>query len=64
VRGGRAPCQNRTLPSLGGKAIADREIQKIEAEAGTMLTEIYRWFTEGFDTRDLQEAKQLLNELD
>jgi hypothetical protein len=22
-----------------------------------------RWFTEGFDTKDLQEAKALLNEL-
>jgi predicted ATPase len=33
-------------------------------EARTMLAEIYGWFTEGFDTRDLQEAKQLLNELD
>ena len=33
-------------------------------EARTMLAEIYNWFTEGFDTRDLQEAKQLLNELD
>ena len=25
-----------------------------------MLTEIYAWFTEGFDTADLQEAKVLL----
>jgi tetratricopeptide (TPR) repeat protein len=33
-------------------------------EARGMLAEIYHWFTEGFDTRDLQEAKQLLNELD
>ena len=33
-------------------------------EAHSMLSEIYNWFTEGFDTRDLQEAKQLLNELD
>jgi predicted ATPase len=32
-------------------------------EARAMLTEIYNWFTEGFDTRDLQEAQQLLNEL-
>jgi predicted ATPase len=32
-------------------------------EARRMLSEIYNWFTEGFDTRDLQEAKQLLNEL-
>jgi putative transposase len=27
------------------------------------LAEIYHWFTEGFDTRDLQEAKALLEEL-
>jgi hypothetical protein len=25
-----------------------------------MLSEIYNWFTEGFDTKDLQEAKALL----
>jgi predicted ATPase len=29
-------------------------------EAYQMLTEIYGWFTEGFDTPDLQEAKALL----
>ncbi len=29
-----------------------------------MLAEIYGWFTEGFDTKDLQEAKALLEELD
>jgi hypothetical protein len=28
-----------------------------------MLAEIYGWFTEGFDTKDLQEAKALLEEL-
>ena len=28
-----------------------------------MLAEIYGWFTEGFDTEDLQEAKALLQEL-
>jgi tetratricopeptide (TPR) repeat protein len=33
-------------------------------EARMMLAGIYNSFTEGFDTRDLQEAKQLLNELD
>jgi predicted ATPase len=31
--------------------------------ARTMLSEIYNWFTEGFDTKDLQEAKALLEEL-
>jgi predicted ATPase len=32
-------------------------------EARQMLAEIYSWFTEGFDTADLQEAKALLEEL-
>ncbi len=33
------------------------------AEARQMLVEIYGWFTEGFDTKDLQEAKALPTEL-
>jgi predicted ATPase len=33
------------------------------AEARQRLAEIYGWFTEGFDTKDLQEAKALLEEL-
>jgi len=33
------------------------------AEAHTMLSAIYDWFTEGFDTKDLQEAKALLESL-
>jgi len=32
-------------------------------EAYRLLSEIYDWFTEGFDTKDLQEAKALLEEL-
>jgi len=32
-------------------------------EAHEMLAKIYGWFTEGFDTADLQEAKVLLEEL-
>ena len=32
-------------------------------EARTMLAEIYGWFTEGFDTADLKDAKALLDEL-
>jgi tetratricopeptide (TPR) repeat protein len=32
-------------------------------EAQTMLAEIYNWFTEGFDTADLKDAKALLDEL-
>jgi predicted ATPase len=30
---------------------------------GTLLAPIYNWFTEGFDTVDLQEAQALLQEL-
>ena len=33
------------------------------AEAYDLLTPIYGWFTEGFDTADLQETKALLQEL-
>ena len=32
-------------------------------EARAMLAEIYGWFTEGFDTPDLKDAKALLEEL-
>jgi predicted ATPase len=32
-------------------------------EARQLLSDIYGWFTEGFDTKDLQEAKTLLEEL-
>jgi len=28
-----------------------------------MLSEIYNWFTEGFETKDLQEAKALIEKL-
>jgi class 3 adenylate cyclase/tetratricopeptide (TPR) repeat protein len=34
-----------------------------QREAHQMLAEIYGWFTEGFDTKDLQEAKALLEDL-
>jgi predicted ATPase len=32
-------------------------------EARATLAEIYNWFTEGFDTADLKDAKALLEEL-
>jgi predicted ATPase len=34
-----------------------------QAQAKQMLAEIYGWFTEGFDTADLKEARILLEEL-
>jgi predicted ATPase len=32
-------------------------------EAYDLLAPVYDWFTEGFDTADLQDAKMLMNEL-
>jgi predicted ATPase len=32
-------------------------------QARDLLAPVYGWFTEGFDTRDLKEAKALLKEL-
>jgi len=39
------------------------EKQGNREEARAMLAEIYGWFTEGFDTADLKDAKALLEEL-
>jgi hypothetical protein len=33
------------------------------SEARELLAPVYGWFTEGFDTRDLKDAKALLSEL-
>ena len=40
-----------------------RRDQGRSAEAHDLLGPIYGWFTEGFDTPDLKEAKALLDEL-
>jgi len=37
--------------------------QSKRSEARAMLADIYNWFTEGFDTADLKDAKALLDEL-
>ncbi len=39
------------------------QAQGKQAKARRMLSDIYGWFTEGFDTADLKEAKALLEEL-
>jgi predicted ATPase len=41
-----------------------RRDQGRRAEARDLLAPVYGWFTEGFDTQDLKEAKALLDELD
>jgi predicted ATPase len=40
-----------------------RSQQGKRKEAHNLLAQVYAWFTEGFDTADLQEAKALLEEL-
>jgi predicted ATPase len=37
--------------------------QSRQAEARDLLAPVYGWFSEGFDTLDLKEAKALLDEL-
>jgi hypothetical protein len=37
--------------------------QRKKQEACQMLAEVYNWFTEGLDTKDLRAAKALLAEL-
>ena len=37
--------------------------QHKKTKARRLLAEIYHWFTEGFETADLQDAKALLAEL-
>ena len=34
-----------------------------QQQARELLTPVYGWFTEGFETRDLKDAKALLEEL-
>ncbi len=49
----------RSTTSLA-RLLANQE-RRVEARA--TLASIYAWFTEGFDTADLKEAKALLDEL-
>jgi hypothetical protein len=53
----RKPEERPSLP-------ASQHPSRTLVEAHRMLTEVYNWFTEGFDTKDLQEAKTLLESLE
>ena len=48
--------------SLGSRARLWRSQGK-QQQARELLAPVYSWFTEGFETRDLKEAKALLEEL-
>jgi predicted ATPase len=49
--------------ALSASRTTHREARRRLDDAHQMLAEIYGWFREGFDTKDLQEAKALLGEL-
>ena len=44
----------------GARLLAERSERQTAAD---LLAPIYGWFTEGFETADLKEAKALLDEL-
>ncbi|HEX9664965.1 MAG TPA: hypothetical protein VGA95_00205 [Thermodesulfobacteriota bacterium] len=58
---------NQSAKSLELRAILSLsrlwQKQGKKEQARNMLSEIYRWFTEGFDTRDLKEPMAQLEEL-
>jgi adenylate cyclase len=60
-------CDRADLNEGPEAAISLRRLQQPpsrKVEVRQMLAEIYGWFTEGFDTADLKEAKALLEELE
>ena len=70
-RGGSSPCAGDRA-AAGGAVLelrAARDLASMLAERGErqqaddLLAPVYGWFTEGFDTPDLKEAKALLDEL-
>jgi DNA-binding NtrC family response regulator/tetratricopeptide (TPR) repeat protein len=58
-RGARRSLELRAATSLG--RLLQRQGKREDARH--MLAEIYSWFTEGFDTADLRDARMLLDEL-
>jgi predicted ATPase len=51
-----------TKSTCGAMARLWRDQGKVQ-QARELLAPVYGWFTEGFDTRDLKEAKALLDDL-
>jgi predicted ATPase len=55
--------QSKSVELRAATSLARLWRQSRKREAYRMLTDIYSWFTEGFDTTDLKDAKTLLDEL-
>jgi predicted ATPase len=58
---GRYPCIELTAPQRRQKIFEALNAQRYQASE--LLAPVYGWFTEGFDTLDLKQAKALLDEL-
>ena len=58
---GLAGCEARRRTLMEAQGLWQQQGKR--AEAYDLLAPIYGWFTEGFDTVDLQDAKVLLEEL-
>jgi hypothetical protein len=59
-RAGKGPIQGSCAGTTLARLLAS---QGRRDDARTILADIYNWFTEGFDTPDLLDAKALLEEL-
>ncbi len=66
------PAGDRYRPQPAGESLELRAATSLarlwrdqgkRAEAHDLLAPVYGWFTEGFDTADLKDAKALLDEL-
>jgi len=63
---GATACPKSDGPDGRGGAMSMARLWRDQGkrnEARELLAPVYGWFTEGFDTRDLKEAKALLDEL-
>jgi predicted ATPase len=60
---GRRDRRKETATQHVHKAKPQERDQGKPQQASELLAPVYGWFTEGFDTRDLKEAKALLEEL-
>jgi predicted ATPase len=59
----RAPAARQILGARAAMSIARLWRQGKRDKARELLAPVYGWFTEGFETGDLKEAKGLLDEL-
>ena len=58
--------ETQTIPivfAIVGDPLGSGFVASLAHPGRNMLAPVYGWFTEGFDTRDLKEAKALLQEL-